>query len=132
MKKSKNPRYQKEKNTWLSSSVSRWKLKKLEDFSSRDLNSKVCVCVSVLHILSKTEKKTRKRKIYVYIKDRTTAPTIHLGLTEVSVDGTDSNQAHGKSSESSSWESKGSCENQITAFPEENKLLHEITEKEYL
>lgn len=76
--------------------------------------------------------KKDQKKENICIKDRTTAPTIHLGLTEVSVDGTDSNQAHGKSSESSSWESKGSCENQITAFPEENKLIHEITEKEYL
>lgn len=58
---------------------------------------------------------------------------MHLGFTSVSVDGADSKQAHGKQSESFSWESnRDLCENQITSSPEENRLLHEMSEKKIL
>lgn len=48
------------------------------------------------------------------------------------MDGANSKQAHGKSSQSWSWESEGDLrENQITASPEENKLLHKTTENTF-
>lgn len=84
----KNPRYQKKKIS----------------FPSWDLNSKVCV--SGFNRIPKRRRGERRGKKNRK-EDRPTTPMMHLGLVSVSVDGGDTQQAHGKPSEGRRRESKG-------------------------
>lgn len=82
MNKSQNPRYQKEKKekhtaSFFQQQIEAWEA--LRRFFHGFKFKSLCLCIRV-STYSPKKKRQERRKIYMYIKDRTTAPIIHLGL----------------------------------------------------